>query len=91
MIYDLPKGRSTLKPLSFAALGAVIALVVAIEIMIFDGYHQFRTNTDEVSRSQDTVLAFEGVLSSILYAAKGRHRTGIVDRQVDRRENAGKY
>ncbi len=90
MIYDLPKVKGTLKPLTLAALGAVIALVVAIEIMIFVGYHQLRTNTDKVSASQETVLAIEGVLRSILYTAKGRHRTGTVDRQVDRRENARK-
>jgi signal transduction histidine kinase len=66
MIYDLPKVKGTLKPLPLAALDAVIALIVAIEIMIFDGYHQLRANTNEVSESQETVLAIEGVLRSIL-------------------------
>lgn len=66
VIYDLPKVKGTLKPLPRAALDAVIAQVVAIEIMFFDGYHQLRANTNEVSESQETVLAIEGVFRSIL-------------------------
>jgi hypothetical protein len=63
MIYDLPKVKAALKPLPLAGLGTVIALVIAIEITIFDRYSQFRANTDKASQSQETFLATEDILT----------------------------
>lgn len=63
MIYDLPEVKGALKPLPLAALGTVIALMIAIEITIFGRYGQLRANTDKVSRSQETILATEDILT----------------------------
>ena len=71
MIYDVPVAKGTLKQLPLVALGLVIALVVSIEIMIFDGYRQLRANTDEMRRSQEIVLATENVLRSVLNTETG--------------------
>lgn len=71
MIYDTPNARGKLRPLPLIALGVVIALVVAIEVMIFDGYHQLRANTEEVSRSQEMIVATQEVLESILNVETG--------------------
>lgn len=40
-------------------------------LLIFDGYHQLRANTNAVSESQENVLAIEGVFRSILNTETG--------------------
>jgi hypothetical protein len=66
MIYDLPQVKSPFKSWPLAALGSVIALVIAIEITIVHGYSQPSANTDKVSQSQETIFATEDIPRSIL-------------------------
>ncbi|HVY04415.1 MAG TPA: ATP-binding protein [Burkholderiales bacterium] len=66
MIYELPTARGTLKPLQILALSVVVGLVIAIEVVIFNGYRQLHASTEEVAKSQETILATQNVLEGIL-------------------------
>ena len=57
MIYDLTEVKGSLKPLPIAALDTVMTLVIATEIMIFDGYRQLGANTGDVSESREPIPA----------------------------------
>jgi hypothetical protein len=57
MIYDLPEAKGSQNPLPFAVLATVIALVIGIQIIIFDGDRRSSATTDEVIRLQEIIPA----------------------------------
>jgi hypothetical protein len=57
MICDLPKANGPLNPLRLAAVAAVIAPVIAIQAINFDGDRQSSPNTDEVTSLQEIIPA----------------------------------
>jgi len=68
MNYDLPKAKESLNHLPFFVLATVMALMIGIQIFIFDGDRQASGNPDEVTRLQEIIPA----LSELCAGARPR-------------------
>lgn len=71
MIYDLPKLQANFRRGPVTALGVVVALVMLTEFQIFETCRQLQESTDDLRRSQSTLIAIGDTVKGIVNVETG--------------------